>query len=57
MSRLLACLLAVLVLAGCGGTRETREPDVVVTGSATPAAEEEDAEGDCVSCDPSWVAA
>ena len=37
MIRLLACLLAVVALAGCGGTRETREPDVVVVGSATPA--------------------
>ena len=45
MTRLLACLLAALILAGCGGTRETREPDVVVKGSATPAAEEEDSEG------------
>jgi len=44
VSRLLACLLAAIALAGCGGTRETREPDVVVVGSATPAPAEE-AEG------------
>jgi simple sugar transport system substrate-binding protein len=35
--RLAACLLAVIVLAGCGGTRQVREPDVVVGGSPTPA--------------------
>jgi len=38
--RLAACLLAAAVLAGCGGNRETREPDVVV-GSATASAEKE----------------
>ena len=39
MRRLAACLLALVVLAaGCGGTRETREPDVVVRES-TPAGE------------------
>ena len=30
--RLAACLLATPLLAGCGGSRETREPDVVVRG-------------------------
>jgi hypothetical protein len=34
--RLAACLLALVVAAGCGGTHETREPDVVVR-EATPA--------------------
>jgi simple sugar transport system substrate-binding protein len=38
--RLAACLLAAVLLAGCGGNRETREPDVVV-GSATAPAEKE----------------
>jgi simple sugar transport system substrate-binding protein len=33
-----ACLLALALLAGCGGTRETREPDVIVK-EATPAGE------------------
>jgi simple sugar transport system substrate-binding protein len=33
--RLAACLLAVVLVAGCGDTRETREPDVVVR-EATP---------------------
>jgi simple sugar transport system substrate-binding protein len=36
--RLAACLLALVLVAGCGGTRETREPDVVVRES-TPAGE------------------
>ena len=40
MTRLAACLLALLLLVGCGGTREVREPDVVVGGS-TPAADEQ----------------
>ena len=39
MIRLAACLLAVAVLVGCGGTRQVREPDVVVGGSTpTPVA-------------------
>ena len=38
MSRLAACLLALMLAAGCGDTRETREPDVVVRES-TPAGE------------------
>jgi simple sugar transport system substrate-binding protein len=38
VSRLAACLLALALLAGCGGTRETREPDVVVRES-TPGGE------------------
>ena len=38
MRRLAACLLALMLLAGCGGTQETREPDVVVK-EATPAEE------------------
>jgi simple sugar transport system substrate-binding protein len=40
VSRLAACLLALALLAGCGGSREVREPDVVV-GGATPSAEVE----------------
>ena len=44
MIRLAACLLATALLAGCGGNRETREPDVVV-GSATASAEQEAAGG------------
>lgn len=40
MIRLAACLLAATLVAGCGGNRETREPDVVV-GSATANAEQE----------------
>jgi simple sugar transport system substrate-binding protein len=39
VSRLAACLLALLLVAGCGGTRETREPDVVVREATTPADE------------------
>jgi len=38
MTRLAALLLALALLAGCGGARETREPDVVVRES-TPADE------------------
>jgi simple sugar transport system substrate-binding protein len=38
VSRLAACLLALALVAGCGDTRETREPDVVVRES-TPAGE------------------
>ena len=38
MTRLAACVLALVLAAGCGGTRETREPDVVVR-EATPADE------------------
>ncbi len=38
MTRLAALLLATALLAGCGGARETREPDVVVRES-TPADE------------------
>jgi len=37
--RLAACLLALVLVAGCGGTRETREPDVVVREATTPADE------------------
>jgi simple sugar transport system substrate-binding protein len=37
--RLAACLLAVVLVAGCGDTRETREPDVVVREATTPADE------------------
>ena len=52
MSRLAPFLLALALLAGCGGSREVREPDVVVGGS-TPAAEEEaDGEAGRVSI---WV--
>jgi simple sugar transport system substrate-binding protein len=36
--RLAVCLLALVLLGGCGDTRETREPDVVVRES-TPAGE------------------
>ena len=36
--RAAACLLALALVAGCGGTRETREPDVVVK-EATPSQE------------------
>jgi simple sugar transport system substrate-binding protein len=35
MRRLAACLLALVLVAGCGKARETREPDVVVR-EATP---------------------
>jgi simple sugar transport system substrate-binding protein len=38
VTRLAALLLALALLAGCGGARETREPDVVVRES-TPADE------------------
>jgi len=38
VTRLAAVLLALALLAGCGGARETREPDVVVRES-TPADE------------------
>jgi len=41
----LACVLVLLVLAGCGGTRQVREPDVVVGGSATPRAAERSDDG------------
>jgi simple sugar transport system substrate-binding protein len=44
MSRL-ACLLALVLVAGCGGTRQVREPDVVVSGSATPAPVEQGDDG------------
>jgi simple sugar transport system substrate-binding protein len=38
VTRLAACILALVLVAGCGDTREVREPDVVVAGtSATPA--------------------
>jgi simple sugar transport system substrate-binding protein len=38
VTRLAACILALVLVAGCGGTRQVREPDVVVAGtSATPA--------------------
>ena len=39
MRRLAACLLALVLVGGCGGTRETREPDVVVREATTPADE------------------
>ena len=39
MRRLAACLLALVLVTGCGGTRETREPDVVVREATTPADE------------------
>ena len=45
MKRLAACLLGLVLVAGCGGTSQTREPDVVV-GSVTPNAAEETQEGD-----------
>jgi simple sugar transport system substrate-binding protein len=44
VTRLAACLLALALLAGCGGKREVREPDVVV-GGPTPAAAEKPADG------------
>jgi simple sugar transport system substrate-binding protein len=34
--RLAACLLALVLVAGCGETRETREPDVVVREATPP---------------------
>ena len=34
-----ACLLAAALLAGCGGTREVREPDVVIKGGGAPPAQ------------------
>ena len=51
MTRLAACLLVLALAAGCGGTREVREPDVVV-GSATPSAERTDRDAGRVSI---WV--
>ena len=51
MTRLAACLLVLALAAGCGGTREVREPDVVV-GSATPSAERADRDAGRVSI---WV--
>ena len=39
MTRLAACLLALVLVAGCGDRRETREPDVVVREATTPADE------------------
>ena len=51
MTRLAACLLALALVAGCGGTREVREPDVVV-GTATPSAERTDRDAGRVSI---WV--
>ena len=39
MRRLAACLLALVLVAGCVDTRETREPDVVVREATTPADE------------------
>ncbi len=50
--RLAACLLAALLVAGCGGTRETREPDVVVRGSTPAAADETESNAGRVSI---WV--
>jgi simple sugar transport system substrate-binding protein len=41
----LTCLVALVLLVGCGGTREVREPDVVVAGSATPAPAEQGDDG------------
>ena len=41
MTRLAACILALLLVSGCGGTREVREPDVVV-GQATATPERSD---------------
>ncbi len=38
MRRLAACILGLMLVAGCGGTRQVREPDVVV-GRATPVPE------------------
>ena len=45
MKRLAACLLAAALVAGCGGTREVREPDVVVKGASPPAAPERGGSG------------
>ena len=47
-----ACLLALVLLAGCGGARQTREPDIVVGSPTPPADSETEARGDRVSI---WV--
>ncbi len=51
MTRLAACLLALALVAGCGDTRQVREPDVVV-GDRTPQAERTDRDAGRVSI---WV--
>jgi simple sugar transport system substrate-binding protein len=44
--RLAACLLGLVLVAGCGGTRQVREPDVVVDGGdSTPSPDEARHEG------------
>jgi simple sugar transport system substrate-binding protein len=44
--RLAACVLVLALAAGCGDTRQVREPDVVVAGaSATPAPASRDGSG------------
>ncbi len=43
---LMALLLALLALAGCGQTTETREPDVVISGDGPTTAPEQDEEDD-----------
>ncbi len=51
MTRLAACLLVLALAAGCGSTRQVREPDVVV-GTATPSSERTDRDAGRVSI---WV--
>jgi simple sugar transport system substrate-binding protein len=51
VTRLAVCLLALALLAGCGGTRQVREPDVVV-GRETPEAGRADRDAGRVSI---WV--
>jgi len=51
VTRLAVCLLALALAAGCGGTRQVREPDVVV-GNPTPESQRTDRDAGRVNI---WV--